>query len=33
MLAEAIGLDLEITVSRNGAMVDVIAVPGELTAA
>jgi S1-C subfamily serine protease len=30
MLAEAIGRDLQITVSRNGAMVDVIAVPREL---
>jgi S1-C subfamily serine protease len=30
MLAEAIGRDLHITVSRNGAMVDVIAVPREL---
>jgi S1-C subfamily serine protease len=33
MLAEAIGRDLRITVSRNGAMVDVIAVPRELTPA
>jgi S1-C subfamily serine protease len=33
MLAEAIGRDLQVTVYRNGAMVDVIAVPRELTAA
>jgi S1-C subfamily serine protease len=33
MLAEAIGKDLQITVSRNGAMVDVIAVPRELSLA
>jgi len=31
MLAEAIGRDLRITVSRNGAMVDVLAIPRELT--
>ena len=33
MLAEAIGRNLQITVSRNGAMVDVIAVPRELASA
>jgi S1-C subfamily serine protease len=33
MLAEAIGRDLQITVSRGGAMVDVIAIPRELTPA
>jgi S1-C subfamily serine protease len=33
MLADAIGRDLHITVSRGGAMVDVIAVPSELIAA
>jgi S1-C subfamily serine protease len=33
MLAEAIGKDLPITVFRNGAMVDVIAVPREAVAA
>jgi S1-C subfamily serine protease len=33
MLADAIGRDLHITVSRNGAMVDVIAVPRELAPA
>jgi hypothetical protein len=33
MLADAIGRDVQITVSRNGAMVDVIAVPQELTPA
>ncbi|MFL6127714.1 MAG: S1C family serine protease [Mycobacteriales bacterium] len=31
LFAEAIGLDLPVTVLRNGAMVDVIAVPVELT--
>lgn len=33
MFAEAIGRRLELTVLRNGAMVDVVAVPTELTAA
>jgi S1-C subfamily serine protease len=33
MLADAIGRDLHVTVSRNGAMVDVIAVPVELAPA
>jgi S1-C subfamily serine protease len=33
MLADAIGRNLSITVSRNGAMVDVIAVPRELASA
>jgi S1-C subfamily serine protease len=33
MLAEAIGRDLPVTVYRSGAMVDVIAVPRELTVA
>jgi S1-C subfamily serine protease len=33
MLADAIGRNLQITVSRNGAMVDVIAIPRELTPA
>jgi S1-C subfamily serine protease len=31
LFAEAIGVPLPITVLRNGAMVDVIAVPTELT--
>ena len=31
LFAEAIGLRLPVTVLRNGAMVDVIAVPVELT--
>jgi S1-C subfamily serine protease len=33
MFAEAIGKPLEVTVLRNGALVDVIAEPSELTAA
>ena len=33
MFAEAIGKPLEITVLRNGALVDVIAEPAELAAA
>jgi len=32
MFADAIGRPVEVTVLRNGAMVDVIAVPSELTA-
>jgi hypothetical protein len=31
LFAEAIGVGLPVTVLRNGAMVDVIAVPVELT--
>jgi hypothetical protein len=31
MVAAAIGRDIELTVIRNGALVDVIAVPRELT--
>jgi hypothetical protein len=33
MFADAIGQPIELTVLRNGAMVDVVAVPSELTAA